>query len=375
MTHVVLVAVESALAEAVETGNEACAGADERDLEHRVALLQAIAEGGSTQARRVLDVALDRLPATQVIRAAHAWAELDGATGWMHVARTIGARLVRDRSFWLHQSWSEALAGLDDAEALNALMALRADVDARVKAFLDRLPRLEPNAEPPSSVDGAGFSAAQVITYLEAHPLHPCRWLMRWGRVADDQQREIVFEALVRSNDPRQVTRLLRVFDQPRGLPRFDDRLLQWIHHEDERLSRLAISVLGRCSHLRVRADALRFMAEGHLAKGLALLVQNFQAGDLEGLVDGRACSTLGDDGVEQLCGPLLDVCEAHPGGEAKQGLEWVYEHSPCSICRHRAVEESLNEGYDITPGLLQEAAWDAEPRIRLKALQRLSET
>jgi hypothetical protein len=69
-------------------------------------------------------------------------------------------------------------------------------------------------------------------------------------------------------------------------------------------------------------------------------------------------------DEVHHLVGELLDLCEAHPGADALDCLLYVYELSPCSTCRRRAVEALIDT--NIAPAwVLAESAFDADPDTR----------
>ena len=94
-----------------------------------------------------------------------------------------------------------------------------------------------------------------------------------------------------------------------------------------------------------------------------SLLVNNYEPGDFA--MCASQMPQLEDvDEAHHLVGSLLDLCSAHPGSEALDCLLYVYEFSPCVVCRRRAVKEMID--VHTAPGwLLQEGAFDADPQTR----------
>lgn len=104
-------------------------------------------------------------------------------------------------------------------------------------------------------------------------------------------------------------------------------------------------------------------IADGDIANGVALLVNNFDADDFS-MCAGHLARLDDADEAHHLVGELLDLCEAHLGDEALDCLLYVYEYSPCSTCRRRAVK-ALTDTITAPVWVLTECALDADPETR----------
>ena len=133
--------------------------------------------------------------------------------------------------------------------------------------------------------------------------------------------------------------------------------------HPDEQVRWAAVRGVAPSQHPELREAALRLIAEGDMANAVALLVNNFKAGDFARCAE--HLKRLDDaDKAHYLVGELLDLCEAHPGADALDCLLYVYEQSPCSNCRGRAVK-ALTDTNTAPAWVLAESAFDADPDTR----------
>ena len=344
--------------------------ADDRDMEQRSALLKELASAGSLEARDLLYLSFTRLSTGEVV-ADEDIVSLDGTDGLLHVARQLGRWLQDDPDFWVHDN---LIAEVDRSSvtgtAQSALeRAAVSDPDiARYLAGL-RLTRDLPN-DNAGRRDVAEYSGAQILTHLDSHPNDQCHWLRGWGMHADADERDVVFQALLLSEEPERVKRLLRCFGKI-GVPRFDRRLLQWIASADDVLQRAAIRAVTSIRHEELRKFALQLIANDDLVNGLRLLVANFEDGDL------AMCATRlipFDDADERhhVGSEVLDLCEAHSSVDALDCLLYVYEFSPCSTCRARSVTALIE--MDIAPAwILNESKFDADPDTRALVVKKLA--
>jgi hypothetical protein len=69
----------------------------------------------------------------------------------------------------------------------------------------------------------------------------------------------------------------------------------------------------------------------------------------------------------------ILDIAAAQPQPELSGCLVWVYENTPCAICRERSVR-SLLERERASDGLLLECVWDCSEAIRTLAKSELAQ-
>jgi hypothetical protein len=393
---------------------------DHRDLSQRSAMLRELAVAGVEDARGLLYLSLACLPGTASVIGADDVVALDGVAGLIHVARQLGQWVQDDPDFWvddyLIREFDAAQGGQDGL----ALLEREAATDPDIAGYLAGIHRTrEERNNNAKRANELAMTGAQVVAHVKTNPKDQCHWFRRWGTQADPEQREVVYSALLETNELEQVTRLFRCFSKT-GVPRFDTRLLPWIFHTDRKVQWVAVravaslracsqitctfgspalGALRRCKplvqqscvscertrarfapsiasqilqsnaqliheqalrHPELRNAALQLISNGDLEHGARLLVGNFEDGDLflcaqqlEHSTDWDQCHSLG---VE-----LLALCEAHPCLEALDCLLYVYEFSPCSVCRYDAVKALTD--IEIAPAwLLEEAAFDADP-------------
>lgn len=360
--------LDAAVLKAIEAMAQPLSPENHPDLEQRSALLKELAAAGSNDARRLLYASLARSSDTSDVVGAEQIVALDGADGLKQVARQLGRWLQADPDFSVDDGLIAEFDESTGAEDGLAMLERAAETDADIASYLAGIRKARERQKPASPrVDLAAYTGSEIVAYVDKNPKDPCYWFRRWGAQASTEQRETVFAALLASGDAEHVKRLCRCFSKT-GVPRFDGRLLRWMADADAQVQWAVVRALASITDPELRRVALHQIAEGDTAMGIALLVNNFQAGDfglciqrLRG-IDLRRTSDA--DKVHLLLEELMDLCEAHPGVEALDGLLYVYEFSPCSICRRRAVKAML--GTNSAPAWVRaESAFDADPQTR----------
>lgn len=331
-----------------------------RDMDQRGAILKELAAAGSDDARRLLYLSLVRLSNTSDVIGVEQIVALDGVDGLIRVARQLGRWLQADPDFRVNDYLSAQFDGSIGIEGGLAALEREAAVDPDVGSYLAGIRRTrERQGGSSSRFDATAYTGAEIVAHVNQDPKDQCHWFRRWGAQATSDQRETVFAALLASDKPEHVKRLFRCFAMT-GVPRFDSGLLQWLAHPDEQVRWAAVKAAAPIKDIGLRQAAMQLLVDGDIANGVALLVNNFEAGDfalcekhLERLTDA--------DEAHHLVGSLLDLCEAHPGADALDCLLYVYELSPCSICRSRAVK-ALIDTNTAPEWVLTECTHDADP-------------
>lgn len=328
--------------QAIEKALQEPPSENSRDLEQRSAILKELAAAGSGEARRLLYASLVRLPNTSDVIGAEHIVALDGMDGLMHVARQLGRWLQADPDFRVDDDlvvqFDESTGVEGGWAALEREAALDPDV---ARCVVGMRTTREGRSGASSGFDPTACTGAEIVAHVNPAPKDPCHWFSRWGAHATNDQREVVFAALLATDKPEQARRLFRCFART-GVPRFDRRLLQWLAHADKQVRWAAVKAIAPIRDIELRRLAMQWIAEGNIANGIALLVNNFEAGDFALCMTHVERVTDADE-VHHLVGDLLDLCEAHPGADALDCLLYVYERSPCSTCRSRAVKALIN--------------------------------
>jgi hypothetical protein len=334
-----------------------------RDMEQRSAILKEFAAAGSEHARRLLYSSLARLSHTSDVIGADHIVALDGADGLLYVARQLGRWLRADPDFGVDDYLIAQLDGSMGSEEGLAALEHAAAVDPDIADYLAGLRKTgEGQSDSSNRFDATRYTGAEIVAYVEQNRKDQCHWFRRWGAQAPSDQLETVFTALLALDEPEHVKRLFRCFAQT-GVPRFDSRLIRWIAHPDEQVQWAAVKAVAPIKHVELRQAAVQLIADGDMANGVALLVNNFETDDFAIFAKYLAPLEQADE-AHHLVGELLDLCEAHPGAGAVHCLLYVYEFSPCSTCRRRAVKALTST--DTAPAwVLIESMFDADPDTR----------
>ncbi|MDZ3992301.1 hypothetical protein [Pseudomonas sp. Teo4] len=355
--------MHSEIFEAIKAEGLAPSHEDLFDLNQRSGILKLLATAGMDDARKLLYASLARAADTADVIAADDIVALDGVNGLIHVARQLGRWLRADTDFWVDDTLYSRCFASPGAEQGLALLERAATSDADVSRYL---------AEVCTSRDGlagrntdfslSAFTADDILTHLRNKPRDPCHWFRGWGAQASSDQREAIFMALMSVEQPEHAKKLFKCFAKT-GVPRFERRLLRWIDQPDKPLRLAAVTAFAAISHPQLRVTAERLIADGDFANGVALLVNNSAEGDFATFV--QYLPRLEDnEELHRVVRQLLRFCDANPVNESLDCLLYVYECSPCSTCRKRAVKAMIDT--KLAPSwLLVEAAFDADPDTR----------
>lgn len=186
-------------------------------------------------------------------------------------------------------------------------------------------------------------------------------WLRGWGRNATPDELELLFEALLTETVPARLIDLLRCFRYA-GLPRFDPRLKGLLTHPDADVASNVLSALSTLRDPEVHAIAREHLAAGELIDGLTLFESKSDDDDLEVIRSLLVPPTDPDDShhLGDLLLRVLENSDSRPGDL----LMVVYEQTPCTWCRRRAVE--LMIAHDVLPeSIREECRFDACSDIR----------
>ncbi len=334
-----------------------------RDMDQRSAILKELAAAGADEARRLLYSSLTRLSHTSDVIGADQIVALDGVDGLIYVARQLGRWLRADPDFWVDDYLCAQFDTSTGIEGGLAALEHEARVDADVANYLAGMRKTRESQSGSSSIfDATAYTGAEIVAHVNENPRDQCHWFRLWGAQAASGQRETVFTALLASDELERVKRLFRCFAKT-GVPRFDSRLLRWIAHPDEEVQWAAVKAVAPIKHVELRQAAMQLIASGRMANGIALLENNFETGDFA-MCEGYLESLEDADQTHTLVGQLLDLCGAHPGAESLHCLLYVYELSPCSTCRNRAVK-ALTDTNTAPAWVLNESRFDADPDTR----------
>jgi hypothetical protein len=355
---------DSVLRAIVEAEQKISTNESHWDRKQRSAILKKMALSGSIEARKILYATLATPTDDGQLRSAEDIIALDGIEGLLKVTRRAGQQISEDPEFWVDEYYIRCCD--EPLEVAQAILQTEAESDEDIKRFLAYVNQASSSrmlTSTPSPMQD--FSAKQILEHLQSNPTDPCHWLRSWGKNAKEVERNQIFTALLLSNKPEQVIRLFKCFARI-SIPCFDDRLLKWAIHPDEKLQWAAVKALQQLTHLKLRSTAIHLIDNGKLAHGISLLINNFQPGDFA-MIAGYLDVIADEDEIHRIIGQILDLYDGHPSFESINCLFFVYEHSPCSLCRFRAFK-ALLECCVAPVWIIEEAISDVDPKTRTLA-------
>jgi hypothetical protein len=337
------------------------------DLDQLCGLAEIYARRGCAEARETLYKVFERQPdpmaswlgVEQILR-------LDGLRGVVLAA----ARRPAERAFgeW-RDGFVDLLESADEAfgaEAVDETVEEAARSYPRLRSFQQSL-RDYRERPPPEPRQETAIGLEQVIEEIRA--ADPSRGRQRyrgWGkRIASEEALRQVAEAMYSESHPGRLAKYLAILSG-RAPSRLHPRLLTLADHPDREVRSRALAVLANYSTEAVRALALTRMRQGdHGEEVLGLFIKNYREGDHR-LIEAALLTgdNIGD--VHGLVLAIRRIFENNHTAACATSMRFVYEHSPCSLCRAGTVELLLELGM-LPDELREECALDANEDIREK--------
>ena len=134
---------------------------------------------------------------------------------------------------------------------------------------------------------------------------------------------------------------------------------------------RVVRRVLGTLDSPAVRRFGLGLLRRRPLPwDALRILRSSLRPGDEPAILTALVSVERGDVGTRH--DPALDAVDLfrkHPSLAWQSSAEWIFLHSPCSLCRSSAVNWMAEHGH-LPEWIVEEAPYDAEPEIRKAILK-----
>jgi hypothetical protein len=327
-------------------------------------LALAFARRGFSEGRRVIYEKFDKQEFDESWLGGKQIMTMDGVMGMLHVAEVIGKRMVRNPEFWEDGLFSEACHRLGKEVMMTAFQE-HAEKSVNVKAYLDTATKGRTGNYPsPRGIQ----TLEKILEDIEAasgeYPGH----YVQFGKRADAKDLDVVFARLLSEARRDQLLRCLWVFLR-RAMPILDTRLLQLAESEDEKLQRAAIVALAQMQDPSIRVLAIRLLGEHPKVitrEAITLFNRNYVSGDHE-VIENALFVPEDKETTHNIGYGILALTKSQKGAELTKLLEWVYENTPCSICRRNALK-GLLERNRASDSMLVESVWDCCEETRTLA-------
>ncbi len=190
---------------------------------------------------------------------------------------------------------------------------------------------------------------------------HPSIYTL-FGVRSTAEELETIFDLLLTELDEDICLRLLWIFRRTL-LPRLADRLFDWADSSHGKLRMAAVEVLARISDDRVyrlgRSKLAHRQLTGMDTGTIDLFIHNYHLGDAELILAGLNDVEIVDEDRWTICYGILSLTKKQSHPELGLLLNWMYDITPCSYCRERAVIE-LKEYGQMSDRLLAEYPFDS---------------
>jgi hypothetical protein len=344
-----------------------------------VGLALEFARRGCPRARAALYATFDRQQFREDWLGGEEIVALDGIAGMLHVAEVVGTRRLDDPEYWVNDSLLWQAHERSGKAPVMAALKEKAQSCAAVQAYLDGIASTRANYES-SRVKGSASSRPsehvdKILKDIESAAGQFPGHYTSFGKRASEQDLERVFEKLLQESRRDQLLRYLWVFRR-RAPPRLHDQLFTLAASTDKDLQGAALAVLGTSQDRSIRDLGLRLLHDDPetVTRGvISLFWRNYAPGD-HLVIEAALFASANDETIHCMGFDVLDLAESQPDPELARCLEWTCEHTPCSICRGKALK-GLLERDRASVQLLEEAAWDCVNETRERARAALAKT
>jgi len=350
---------------------------DEWDAHQLLRLLPGFARKGHTSARRALYDRLANGNEDEEYTVETCIVDLDGIPGLIRVAEAVGALLSAGSNMQVNEGVVTHASHIFGEDRMLGALRRKAEESWHVRAYLNEvLPEIElakREATDPTLRTKVVFDIDAVLRDIEkATDPFPLGYAMRMKHAASAQDVETVFSRMLAETRRAQLICYLRLF-RIRAMPRIDERVLRMALSDDFDLQTAALTALGHMQAEKVRQLALKLIERfgDAAARGVVgLFVHNYRPGD-HSLIEAALPQNEDIHALHSIGHDVRALAEAQGDPELAGCLLWMYEHTPCSLCRRNAVKLLIERERAPEP-LLEECVWDADGDTRKRAAEAL---
>jgi hypothetical protein len=167
---------------------------------------------------------------------------------------------------------------------------------------------------------------------------------MRFGQKnATPAELETVFSLLLNEPDEEICLRLLWVFRRA-PIPILAERLFEWVDSQTDLLKIAALQALAQISDDRIYQLGRSKLAAGQITgedtDTIDLFINNYHAGDAELILAKLQAVEIDPEDLHAIGFSIDDISQKQINPELVILLEWIYDRTPCCICRDRIIEQ-----------------------------------
>lgn len=301
---------------------------------------------------------------------------LDGLPAVIELARRLGNILLQNPDdyvgslFWLTEGtphYDSAIEELGRAsigdDAIAAYLAREREEIAKREA--DANESLEQKAarfEKRRNEYLIEFPVERIFSMASAPASNRPYPYSRFGRMAREADLDLILRRIETENDPEICRRLMWVFRRATP-PRTPACIWAFAESRDLPMREATLRMLANISDPNVGEFGRKMLRRSSFAPEdsdlIELLARNYQPGDAELILRKLESVTTSDDGLHTLGMSARQFCENNPVPEVAGIARWIYDTTPCSLCRKGAVE-TLIACNQLPDYIAEECRYDA---------------
>ena len=278
---------------------------------------------------------------------ANALIEIQGIDAALELSRIFGRRLLvnsndsvpDDLDLYFFKNMSEEWISIFDRH-----VRTEESIATYYKSLVDSKLNRERECAEQALQPKKTISLAKIID-LARHKKHEYPFIyMRFGQKnATLEELETVFSLLLNEPDEEICLRLLWVFRRA-PIPRLAERLFEWVDSPTDLLRTAALQALAQISNDRIYQLGRSKLAKGQITGAdtdtLDLFINNYHAGDAELILSKLQAVEIDPEDLHAIGFSIFYISEQQVNPELVILLEWIYDRTPCCICRDRTIEQ-----------------------------------
>lgn len=334
---------------------------EEFDLGQTIEIARTFAETGDIEIKRAMYDAVVRAGFEQAGCCYSDLIKLDGLDALLFAAEHFPAS-IPDDELWQVSVLITALEDREGAESANEAIQRASQQHPSLARMLEAY-RAYDCAFQPRESDRSRPDYPTLKGLIADGQRQRMWYFANWGKTASEQELEAAAYDLMKEKDEARLLACLWVF-QFRQFPGPIGRVLGLAQSSDIRIARGAVAILAKSTHPDIRALALTFLGiPARRGDAADLLVSNYQPGDFQ-MIEARLREPIDIDDFHHFGFGVRDLLEAHCQVEAEGSLLLLYEKGPCTLCRHRFVENLISI-QRLPDWIREECRYDASDQIR----------
>ncbi len=190
---------------------------------------------------------------------------------------------------------------------------------------------------------------------------------VRFGEYATTKELEKISDLILTEQDEDVRMRLLWIFRRT-NLPKYSPKFFNWANGEHEGVRRASIAALAQVPdkevHELAKTKAKASQILGADSEAIDLFIENYESGDAKLIINTLNSVRPVPDDAHAFSHSIRNLMEKYEDPKLANALIWVYENTPCSICR-RFVAKMLNEIGALSHEMIDECMLDGSEQIK----------